>query len=276
MAERVELKSEERRGSSRLPTCEESVVELFYNGREAVRLLCTPRGIRELAVGWLFTQGLILHAREILSLRGCDSMHQIAVQAEPDRWEEREGWRRILTSGCGGGVGLARRWEEKLRPVEDDFRVEKGRLQSLMRTMLKKATLYQLTGGIHSAALVDGEKILAHFEDIGRHNAVDKVIGDGLLQQLDFSRVALLTTGRISSEMALKAAQARIPIVASLSIPSTLALEIAQLAGLTLVGRTLSLSPYIYTYPTRVQEEGEDKGVGEGEGEAICGRFGCS
>ncbi|MDI3280823.1 MAG: formate dehydrogenase accessory sulfurtransferase FdhD, partial [Bacillota bacterium] len=239
---------------------------------EAVRFLCTPRGVRELAVGWLFTQGLILHPREILSLRGCDSMRQIAVQAEPDRWEEREGWRRILTSGCGGGVALARGWEEKLPPVGDGFNIGKKQLQNLMRLMLKKATLYQLTGGIHSAALVDQEKILVHFEDIGRHNAVDKVIGDGLLQQLDFSRLALLTTGRVSSEMALKAAQARISVVASLSIPSTLALEIAQLAGLTLVGRALSPSPYVYTCSARIREEGESEEVGKEE--AICDRCG--
>jgi FdhD protein len=121
-----------------------------------------------------------------------------------------------------------------------------------MREMLRKSELYHATGGVHSAALANEDGLVVEREDIGRHNAVDKVVGFGLLHGLDFSRLALLATGRLSSEMVWKAAIAGVPIVASLSVPSTLARDLAEAAGLTLVGRATAVEPFVYTHAERL------------------------
>jgi FdhD protein len=102
---------------------------------------------------------------------------------------------------------------------------------------------YKDTGGIHAAALTDGVELLAHAEDIGRHNAVDKSIGGALIARQPVVGLGLLVTGRISAELAFKAVRAGIAWVATPSVPSTLAVEIARRSGVALVGRAVSGTP---------------------------------
>ena len=118
--------------------------------------------------------------------------------------------------------------------------------------MFSNAELYKNHGGVHCAALSDNNKILALMEDVGRHNAVDKVIGKGVLQGTVFSDSIIFTTGRISTDMVLKAVNAGIPIVVSRSIPTTMAYEIAEKLGITIVGRILSKQPALYTHEERI------------------------
>jgi FdhD protein len=120
--------------------------------------------------------------------------------------------------------------------------------------MRDRADQYRYTGGVHSAGLAAGDELVAHCEDIGRHNAVDKVVGRALLAGVDFHATALLATGRLSSEMVWKAARAGVPVVTSLSIPTDLARDIAEAAGITLVGRILSARPWVYTYRERLRD----------------------
>jgi FdhD protein len=105
---------------------------------------------------------------------------------------------------------------------------------------------YQTTGGIHAAALSDGSALLHHAEDIGRHNAVDKVIGAALLARRRVAGLGLLVTGRISAELAFKAARAELAWIATPSVPSTLAGVIARRSGTILVGRAVSGAPQIH------------------------------
>lgn len=226
------------------PLPEEAPVRLFYNGREAATLLCSPRELKELAVGWFFTEGFIHEPSEITALGVCENMRTVVVHSSPDRWEEATKRSRAFTSGCGGGI---------TRLVQSDDhvpKVEGGVLKpncSLVTEMLARAVEYKHTGGIHCAALGDGKQILFQSEDIGRHNAVDKIIGRGLLEHVLFSTTHLLTTGRVSSDMIIKAVLARIPVVVSLSIPTSLAVEIAGRAGLLLIGRAARSKPIVYT-----------------------------
>ena len=100
--------------------------------------------------------------------------------------------------------------------------------------------------GSHAAALTDGAQLLTHAEDIGRHNAVDKVLGARILAGARPDDLILLVTGRISGELAFKAARARIGVVATPSVPSTIAVEIAQAAGMVLIGRAVSGAPQVW------------------------------
>jgi formate dehydrogenase assembly factor FdhD len=117
--------------------------------------------------------------------------------------------------------------------------------------MFAAAELYRKTGGLHVAALVCGSAFIAR-EDVGRHNAVDKVLGRGFLDDIDFPASVLLTSGRIAADMAMKAVNAGVPVLVTRSIPTTEAYAIAIERGLTLVGRIQSRNPIVYTSPERL------------------------
>ena len=120
------------------------------------------------------------------------------------------------------------------------------RFRQLFKSLFALGARYRETGGIHAAALTDGETLLSHAEDIGRHNAVDKVVGTALLAGRGIQGQGLLVTGRISAELAFKASRAGLVYVATPSVPSTLAVEIARRAGMTLVGRAVSGQPQLH------------------------------
>ncbi len=242
------------RAATPLPLSEEAPVTITINDQDVATLLCTPRDLRELTVGWLFAEGLIEGVDEIVSLVGCAHEREMLVRTSPNRLGDGRLW-RLITSGCGAGVNLGAAQSTPVPRVRGDLRLPLGRLRGLMAAMLHDARLYHLTGGVHSAALADAGGLVVLREDIGRHNAVDKVIGYGLLSGRDFGSLALLSTGRLSAEMAWKAARAGIPIVASLSIPSAMAYDVALAAGITLVGRALSARPLIYTHAEQIVDE---------------------
>jgi FdhD protein len=117
----------------------------------------------------------------------------------------------------------------------------------LFKELFARGTRYRETGGIHAAALTDGASLLHHAEDIGRHNAVDKVIGGAILARRPLSGLGLLVTGRISGELAFKGARAALAYIATPSVPSSLAVEIARRAGLVLVGRAVSGTAHFHS-----------------------------
>jgi len=247
----------------------EAPVELIYNGHAAVTFMCTPQELSALALGWLFGQGLVRSVDEVYTIGACEDLRKVYVQTAVDRWEERRGWEKVVTSGCGGGAVLATQLAGQVPRVGPGPRLTLAELTCGFTQMAARATLYRASGGLHSAALASGRRLLAHCEDIGRHNAVDKVIGKGLLLKLDFSRSALLTSGRISCEMVFKAAQAGVPVLASLTTATDLALELALRAGITLLGRAAGRRLAVYCGSERLKgwpargaaEEGSEAGA---------------
>ncbi len=237
-----------------LPLSEEAPVTITVNDQDVATLLCTPSDLRELTAGWLLAEGLIESADEIVSLVGCAHDREMLVRTSPDRLGDGRRW-RLVTSGCGAGANLGATQLAEVPRVVGDLRLPLGRLRELMGEMLRSTRLYRLTGGVHSAALASADGLVVLREDIGRHNAVDKVVGYGLLSGYDFGSLTLLSTGRLSAEMAWKAARAGIPIVASLSIPTALARDIALTAGITLVGRAVSARPLVYTHAEQIADE---------------------
>jgi FdhD protein len=164
---------------------------------------------------------------------------------------QAEGRRPVLASGCGAvSTFLAEPATVEARPPRG-MPPEPEQLRALFKALFGRGDRYKDTGGIHAAALVDPAAIaagadaalLAHAEDIGRHNAVDKSIGGALLAGRRVQGLGLLVTGRISAELAFKAARAGVNWVATPSVPSTLAVEIARRSGMVLVGRAVSGTP---------------------------------
>lgn len=142
---------------------------------------------------------------------------------------------RILTSGCGGGITF--RIDPRLFPrIVSDLRVRPAELGDRMRDLIHEAVHYRASRGIHGAALADRDRLLLVAEDVGRHNAVDKIMGLALQRGITTKDKILLSTGRVSSEMLLKAARMGVPVVASRTSPTEMAVALAEQLGVTVIG----------------------------------------
>ena len=235
-------------GVARLDAVDEVPVWLEVNGQPAVTWMCTPDQLPELVVGWCYGEGYIDARADLLTMRPCAKEPGFWVTVPAERFETVEGQerRRVLASGCGAVTtvlgSLSNVPRRTARPVVPDL----ARTRVLFKELFARGERYQSTGGIHAAALTDGETLLVHAEDIGRHNAVDKVMGARILAGEKPDDLILLVTGRISGELAFKAARARVSVVATPSVPSTVAVEIARAAGMVLVGRAVSGMPQVW------------------------------
>jgi FdhD protein len=229
---------------------EEVPVWLEVNGVPAVTWMCTPDQLEELAVGWLAGEGYIEQLSE-LTLRPCATDLGFWATVPEARVEtiRQQGRRTVLASGCGAVSSWLLEEGRGRHPVLSRPFPSPPVLRELFKSLFAAGQRYQATGGIHAAALTDGQSLVAHAEDIGRHNAVDKVVGAAMLAARDITGLGLLVTGRISAELAAKAARAGLAWVATPSVPSTLAVEIARKAGMTLVGRAVSGTPGVHSPP---------------------------
>ncbi len=246
--ESPELIQPSKRGGrmSELAAVEEVPVWLQVNGRPVVTWMCTPDLLEELAIGWLHGEGYIDSVAQV-RLRPCatDLGFWAEIPEERVASVQAEGRRPVLASGCGAvSTFLADPATIESRPARGPV-PELDQLRALFKALFAQGERYKDTGGIHAAALVgDGtSSLVAHAEDIGRHNAVDKVVGAALLAHRPIQGLGLLVTGRISAELAFKAARAGLSYVATPSVPSTLAVEIARRSGIVLVGRAVSGRP---------------------------------
>jgi FdhD protein len=223
---------------------EEVPVWLEVNGRPVVTWMCTPDLLEELAIGWLHGEGYVDDATGV-RLRPCAS--DLGFWAEVDAGQvarvDAERRRPVLASGCGAVTTFL------ADPVTVEAERARGEppgleiLRARFKDLFGRGERYRETGGIHAAALTDGTALIAHAEDIGRHNAVDKAIGIALLARRRIAGLGMLVTGRISGELAFKASRAGLAWVATPSVPSTLAVEIARRSGMVLVGRAVSGHP---------------------------------
>lgn len=225
---------------------EEVPVWLQVNGRPVVTWMCTPDLLEELAIGWLHGEGYIDSIDQV-HLRPCatDLGFWAEIPEERVAAVQAEGRRPVLASGCGAvSTFLADPATVESRPARGAI-PELEQFRALFKALFAKGERYKDTGGIHAAALVDDEdpSLIAHAEDIGRHNAVDKTLGAALLARRPVEGLGLLVTGRISAELAFKAARAGLTYVATPSVPSTLAVEIARRSGMVLIGRAVSAHP---------------------------------
>src|SRR2546426_5613861 len=227
---------------------EEVPVWLEVNGEPVVTWMCTPDQLEELAVGWLHGEGYIESLDDLLKLRPCAPDLGFWADVKPERVALVKGENRkaVLASGCGAVTTmLADPHAVQHAPARGEAPAPEA-LRAVFKALFATGTRYNETGGIHAAALTDGAALLFHAEDIGRHNAVDKVIGAAVLSRTPIVARGLLVTGRISAELAFKAARAGLAGVATASGPSTLAVTIAERSGMVLVGRAVSGTPHVH------------------------------
>ncbi len=223
------------------------------NGQETATLMCTPSHLTAYAHGFLFTSGFINSADEVLSMDLDPKKWRMSVQIKAMPDPELLG-RRVYTSGCGKGVMYTSITElAGRRPIGDETRVSGEKLIALMSWLQGCSHLHATTGGVHSVAVSRGGEIPdSHIDDIGRHNAVDKVIGTLLMERTDPKGLILAGTGRISSEILHKARRMGIPIVVSRGAPTHQSLLLAQEMGMTLVGFVRRTNFAVFTHAHRI------------------------
>ncbi len=226
----------------------EKKVRISVNGQNVLNLYCSPVMIREFIVGVIYNEGLISGewcADRISIVHGDDILVDI-----PSAGTVNTSVERTITSGCAGGISLMKGLPQRI--LDDGSQFGLGAIREVFREFQKKSEVYRITGGVHSAALTDGRTMLAFAEDIGRHNAVDKVIGYAILENIALGGKMLLASGRLSSEIALKCSRCGIPVLVSRAAPTSLAVEIADQTGLTMIGFVRGDRMNIYTGRQRI------------------------
>jgi FdhD protein len=241
----------------------EEPLEIRLAGRRFTLTMRTPGHDEELAAGFLFAEGFINDASELGEIRrmrgrkGAPEPNAIDIVLNVPAEGLRARLKRnfVMSSSCGVcGKTSIESIRRRVESPSDSARVSPATLLALSESLREGQRMFAATGGLHGAAIFSlAGKMLAIREDVGRHNAVDKVIGYALTNaMLPLSRHLMMVSGRLSFEIVQKAAAARVPILAAVSAPSSLAVELAEEVGTTLVGFLRDGSFNIYTRPDRI------------------------
>jgi FdhD protein len=249
-------------GTSTDDVAVEAALEVRLNGQPFAVTMRTPGADRELAAGFLFSEGLVTALGEVLAVRADQAGDSVDVELTPERSAAvaamRDARRQVTTTSACGMCGRPDLAATRLTAptVRGGGTVDADAIRALPSRLAPCQETFAATGGLHAAALctLDGT-IVDTAEDVGRHNAVDKIIGRQLLAgRLPLGDALLFVSGRTSFEILQKAWLAGVPVVAAVSAPSSLAVDLAQEAGITLIGFVRGGRFNIYTHPGRIAQ----------------------
>ena len=252
----------------------EEPLEIRVRGRSVAVTMRSPGHDDELAAGFLLTEGLLRRAGDVVEIAHCgqgeaanyQNILNVFLSPSVEVNLERLTRHVFASSSCGlCGKTSIEAVHQHFPPVESQLSMTSRTLLALPQRLRAGQETFQQTGGLHGAAVFDQRGRLAILrEDVGRHNAVDKVIGWGFLgRKLPFDRHALMVSGRASFEIMQKALAARIPIVCAVSAPSSLAVDFARESGQTLIGFLRGNSFNIYSRPERISD-GDARKIAKG------------
>lgn len=227
---------------------------LKVNEKQVVTLLCSPAELDAMAIGFLLSEGILKDRKSLLDIKVDERNFTVAVNlANLPEDIDTVFHKKTITSGCGRGITFTDASNLKdLPPNRSLTRITAGEVQALMKEFRSTSELFMKTGGVHSAALADSNGILLFSEDIGRHNAVDKLIGKAFLANIPAEDKILLSSGRISGEIMTKVIRNQIPIMISRTAPTCMSITYAEDHGVTLIGFARSNRMNIYTHPHRI------------------------
>lgn len=235
----------------------ESPYTIYLNDVEIATVQASDGDLEDMAVGFLLSEGL-LHDRDAFKSVDLDAKRGLLYVSSEEVVPEDLVYRtRYITSGCGKGVTFSSLGHARgLEVVTREMKVSPHDLYYWMSELSKRSGQHRERGGYHSCGLVLAGELQLVREDIGRHNAVDKLLGHAWLERMPVERGLVLVSGRISYEMIVKAAKSKIPFVASRSAATDLAAEIARDLGITLIGYVRGGKMVAYTHPERIAQEG--------------------
>jgi FdhD protein len=237
-----------------VPVVRELPVTIRLNGREIITLLASNDALDYLAAGFLKGEGFVERREDIRGIAVAPSGESVDVEADRVApLAEKLLERRTVTSGCGKGTTFYHALDAlTVRSAPEGPQVAPDRITALMPLLLRGSELYRTAGGVHSAVLCTPQEAVIFRDDIGRHNAVDKIHGECFLREIPVGDKLLFTTGRISSEILIKAAKMGVPILVSRSTPTDLALDLAERTGITVLGRVRGDGFTIYSGRERI------------------------
>ena len=216
----------------------ERPLTLFLNGREIVTMMTIGDHPNYLAVGYLLNQNMLLPGDRIIAIDYDDDIETVVVRTDRETDFEDKLKKKTLTSGCAQGTAFGDLMETFDEVKLDPKAVLKTSwLYALSKKINTSPSLYLAAGAIHGCVLCEGDKPLVYMEDVGRHNAIDKIAGYMRMNKISPKGKSFYTTGRLTSEMVIKAVQMRIPILISRSGFTAWGVELARRANLTLIGR---------------------------------------
>jgi FdhD protein len=260
----VEVKREILRfGDGQSERVEDSVVTEYtvtvkVNGKEFVTMVCTPDYIEEMVIGYLASEGIIKKFTDIddIWIQEKEGFIHVKTNSENPFYKNLQG-KRHLTSCCGASrsgfvFATDALTAKRLHSIKTEIEVED--CFRLMEEMQESAELFQNTGGVHNASLCNLFGPVVSRMDIGRHNALDKIYGHCLKNNIPIHDKVIVFSGRISSEILLKVAKIGCPIILSKSAPTELALKLADDLGITTIGFIRNRSLNVYTHPERIAD----------------------
>lgn len=241
----------------------EKPIDLFLNGNPLVNIVCLPKDLKELCIGFLFSIGIINSFEDISILKVDSNKGQVFIELIDSIPINLEDFNqipisRVIDTSCGIPSPWARIIEKAIEKTKEkifakDYKIHYNVILSAIIKMQKQTHLFKETGGAHGAAIFDLDgQIICVKEDIGRHNAIDKVIGDLLIKGHDFNDIFLTSTGRLTGDSVLKTIRAKIPIVASISAAIESGIKLALAYGITLIGFVRGKRMNIYTHMDRI------------------------
>lgn len=227
---------------------------IILDGVDFITLLCTPESLEYLAVGFLLSESIIKGIEDIRSIRVFEDRGIAEVETiENSVIAKKLYGKRTMTTGCGKGATFFNAADSlSLRKISGKYTVSVQDVIELMKQFNKSSELFLNTGGVHSAALCSGKEMLLFHEDIGRHNALDKVIGEAAFKGIDTGDKIMVVSGRISSEILIKAAKRNIPVLISRSAPTDLAVTYAKEMEMTVIGFARGNRLNIYSRDDRI------------------------
>ncbi|UCG55043.1 MAG: formate dehydrogenase accessory sulfurtransferase FdhD [Dehalococcoidia bacterium] len=249
----VDTINDGKRDRTSISIAQESPVTIMLDDTELVTLLCSPTDLNYLAIGYLYSEGFIRHKSEIERVIVDDRngiVRVTTIKGKPI--EQFNQYKRMITSGCGRGVSFYSEADIATQKIESQMQVSSIQIIQLVKEFQMGSQLYKETRGVHSAALSNENCIVIFREDIGRHNAIDKIFGKCILEDVATDEMMVITSGRISSEIVFKVAKRHTPIIISISAPTDLGVKTAEKLGITLVSSVRGTRMIVNTNVWRV------------------------
>lgn len=234
----------------------EYALTIFVNDNELATIVCTPTHVEELVYGFLASEGIIARREQVAEVQISRFMGTARVKTtHAVTFNQAFYNKRYIASCCGKGRQSFYFHNDAVtaKHVDDDVTLTPPQVFSVLDAMDEQATLFHETGGVHMAALCRGDEFLLARTDIGRHNALDKMYGYAIINELSLAGTVIAFSGRISSEVLLKVAKIGVGIVVARSAPTALAIDMATELGITAVGFVRDQSFNVYSHPWRIQ-----------------------
>lgn len=247
---------------------DEDILEIVIDGNRSFEMVFSNSYPEELAAGFLFTQGIIEHKNDLKKITFREDLKQCLIELNPESKQRLDYFRQQgQVKGSSGGSLLGRmpghrsKQDSSNQEKNQEFSVAPEKILNLIEMHQDYSGAFKKTGAVHSAGLCDQETILSYYEDIGRHNALDKMAGDILLKEIDTARKIATLSCRISLEIAGKLIKTGIPVAITNAAPTMPAVRLAEKSGLTVVGFARNSRFNVYTHTQRIQIQNKPESI---------------